>query len=95
MRGDLAYPKHVHSSHGDYPIASEHLAVNAEMLSSFATQFIDKQWKSSKKLIQNLLNKTKYVTNYRNLQFYVNHGFIVTKIHLGSNLGSIIARQKE
>jgi len=49
------------------------------MLSPFATQFINKEWKSSKKLIPNLLNKNKYV--YRNLQFYLNYGLILTKIH--------------
>jgi len=51
------------------------------MLSPFASQFIDKEWKFSKKLIPNLHNKNKYVTHYRNLQFYLNHGLIVTKNH--------------
>ena len=78
---DLTYPDHLHPLHTDYPLAPEHLTVDAEMLSPFASQFADKDWKSSKKLIPNLLNKTKYVTYYRNLQFYVNHGLIVTKIH--------------
>jgi len=78
---DLIYPDHMHPLHSDYPLAPEHLTVNVEMLSPFATQFIDKEWKSSKKLIRNLHNKNKYVTHYRNLQFYLNHGLIVTKIH--------------
>ena len=33
------------------------------------------------KLVPNLSNKTNYVTHYRNLQFYVKHGLIVTKTH--------------
>jgi len=67
--------------HSDYPLAPEHLTVNIEMLSLFATQFIDKGWKSSKTLIPTLHNKNKNVTHYRNLQFYLNHGLIVTIIH--------------
>jgi len=78
---NLIYPDHLHPLHSDYPLAPEHLTVNVEMLSPFATQFIDKEWKFSKKLIANLHNKNKYVTHYRNLQFYLNHGLIVTKIH--------------
>jgi len=78
---DLIYPDHLHPLHIDYPLAPEHLTVNFEMLSFFATQFIDREWKSSKKLIPNLHNTNKYVTHYRNLQFYLNHGLIVTKIH--------------
>jgi len=78
---NISYPEHLHPLHSDYPLAPEHLTVDAEMLSPFASQFADKNWKSSKKLIPNLLDKTKYVTYYRNLQFYVNHGLIVTKIH--------------
>ena len=68
---DLTYPDHFHSLHTDYPLAPKHLTVDAEMLSPFASQFADKTWISSKKLIPNLLNKTKCVTYYRNLQFYV------------------------
>jgi len=56
---DLIYPEHLHPLHSDYPLAPEHLTVNVEMLSPFATQFINKEWKSSKKLIPNLLNKNK------------------------------------
>jgi len=78
---DLIYTDHLHQLHSDYPLAPEHLTVNAEMLSPLARQFMDNEWKSSKKLILNLLNKNKYVTHYRNLQFYLNHGLIVTKIH--------------
>jgi len=64
---DLIYPDYLHPMHSDYPLAPEHLTVNVEMLWSFATQFIDKEWKSSKKLIPNLHNKNKYVTHYTNL----------------------------
>jgi len=78
---DLICPDHLHQLHSVYPLAPDHLTVNAEMLSPFVSQFINKEWKSSKKLIPNLLNKNKYVTHYRNLQFYLNYGIIVSKMY--------------
>jgi len=39
---DLIYPEQ------DYPLAPANLTVNFEMLSPFAAQFIDREWKSSK-----------------------------------------------
>jgi len=78
---DLEYPTTLHDNHSDYPLAPEHLTVASEMLSPFVQNLIRPGWKPTKKLIPNLYNKTKYVTHYRNLQFYINHGLIVTKIH--------------
>jgi len=78
---DLEYPDHLHQSHSDYPLAPEHLTVDADMLSPFTKQCISENWKSSKKLVPNLLNKSHYVAHYRNLQFYVDHGLLLTKIH--------------
>jgi len=78
---DLEYPDHLHSLHSDYPLAPEHVTVDADMLSPFAKQYIGERWKPSKKLIPNLSDKTNYVSHYRNLQFYVNHGLVLKKIH--------------
>ena len=35
------------------------------------------------KLIQSLLPKKNYVLHYRNLQYYIKHGFVVDEIHIG------------
>jgi len=80
---DLTYPTHLHNSHNDYPMAPEHLTVTRDMLSQFAESLLDpsRPWKPTKKLVPNLLDKTKYVTHYRNLQLYVRHGLVVTKVH--------------
>ena len=78
---DLTYPPNLHDAHSDYPMAPEHLTVASEMLSPFATSIKDSHWKPTQKLVPNLLDKTKYVTHYRNLQLYVKHGLIVTKLH--------------
>ena len=80
---DLTYPSHLHDMHSDYPMAPEHLTVTKDMLSPYAKELCDAQrpWTPTEKLIPNLMNKTNYVTHYRNLQFYVKHGLVVTKIH--------------
>lgn len=80
---DLQYPDHLHDLHNDYPMAAEHLTISREMLSPFATSLLDprRPWKPSKKLTPNLMDKTKYVTHYRNLQLYTKHGLVISKIH--------------
>jgi len=80
---DLAYPSHLHDTHSDYPLAPEHMLVTKDMLSPYALQLLDdaRSWVPTEKLIPNLMNKTKYVVHYRNLQFYVKHNLVVTKIH--------------
>jgi len=79
---DREYPDRLHDTHNDYPMAPEHLEVSRDMLSPFALNLIDprRPWVPTKKLIPNLMNKTKYVTHYMNLQLYTRHGLKVTKI---------------
>ena len=78
---DLMYPESLHQLHNDYPMAPEHLTVDRAMLSEYALGMIDKNWKPTQKLVPNLQDKTKYVCHYRNLQFYLRHGLILSKIH--------------
>jgi len=81
VKCDLKYPEKLRELHSDYPISPEHLTVSPDMLSDFCSELQDKNWIPSQKLIPNSLDKTKYVCHYRNLQFYIKHGLIVTKIH--------------
>jgi hypothetical protein len=62
-------------------MAPEHMIVAEDLLSPYALSFGSQRPKPTEKLILNLLDKTKYVVHYRNLQFYVQHGLIITKIH--------------
>ena len=80
---DLNYPPTLHDSHNHYPLAPEHMIVTYDMLSPYAKslQDPDRPWIPAKKLIPNVMDKSKYVCHYRNLQRYVKYGLIVTKIH--------------
>jgi len=78
---DLTYPKSLHHLHNDYPMAQEHFTVSPDMLSDICNEIKVPNWKPTKKLVPNLYDKTNYACHYRNLQIYVKHGLIVTKIY--------------
>jgi len=80
---DLSYPAHLRDMHNDYPMAPEHLTVTRDMLSPFALRLLDpaRLWIPIEKLVPNLLDKTKYVAHYRNLQVHTRHGLVIKKIH--------------
>ena len=81
---DLEYPKTLHDSHNDYPLAAEKIKVNKEMLSEYC-EVIRQKYNISigqvHKLIPTLSNKEKYVLHYRNLQLYLDLGLRLTKVH--------------
>ena len=81
---DLEYPEELHDAYNSYPLAPEHLAITEDMLSPYCKQIKEKYHMSAgevKKLIPNLMDKTKYVLHYRNLQLYIDLGLKIKKIH--------------
>ena len=81
---DFEYPDELHELHSNYPVAPKKLAVSSDMLSKYCKQIADKyeiKVGNVKKLIPNLVNKTKYVLHYKNLQLYLSLGMKLTKIH--------------
>jgi len=77
---DLEYPAHLHDDHSDYLSAPELSKSHRKCSVRLRRICWDKGGDLWKKLIPNLRSKTHYVTHYRNLQFYIKHGLIVTKI---------------
>jgi len=51
------------------------------MLSNFCHEIKAENWKPMQKLVPNHLDKTSHVCHYRNLQFYIKHGLVFSKIH--------------
>ena len=84
---DIYYPEHLHDQHADYPLAPEKMKISYDQLSPHAkilcNKFGLKKSTNSEKLMCTFLTKYNYVLHYKLLQFYVNHGLQVLKIHRG------------
>ena len=79
---DLEYPAELHESHNDYPLAPERLKVKKEWLSGYQVNPLeDDNILNTVNLVPNLMDKTKYVLHYRNLQLYLSLGMKLKKIH--------------
>lgn len=83
----LDYPAHLHDYHNDLLLAPEKLSIKVEDLSPYCRNLFGRLHKQktsgeiSKKLVPTLRKKEKYVVHYRNLQFYLNQGMVLDKIH--------------
>jgi len=80
---DLLYPDHLHDLHSDYPLAAEKMTPTDDILSDYQKEMKVKLGlkNTTQKLIPNLYPKTKYTVHFKNLQYYVNKGMVITKIH--------------
>ena len=81
---DVKYPRELHDSHSDYPLAPEKLTVDPTMYSPFMKEHY-KQYTNSgtttTKLSPNLYNKTIYIIQVDNLALYLRLGLKVTRIN--------------
>ena len=80
---DLAYPHELHPAHNDYPLAPEKLTTTKDQMSPYQQKLIDELGVSisCEKLVPNLMDKSRYVVHYRNLQLYLSLGMKITKVH--------------
>ena len=81
---DLSYPKCLHREHNAMPLAPENIVITRDMLSDVTIEMgkkFNSKFLPQKKLCPNLMDKKKYVLYFVNLQFYINHGMVLRKIH--------------
>ena len=81
---DLSYPQMLHKTHDDFPLAPESMKIDQQMLSAYQTNMGDEmgvKYGQEAKLCLTLKDKKKYVCHFRNLQFYLNNGLVLKKIH--------------
>ena len=86
MECDLEYPAEIHEEHNDYPLAPERLVLHEEMIGETQARIvkcynIPRSAMTQTKLVPNLMDKSKYVVHYLNLQFYLEHGMRLKKVH--------------
>ena len=81
---DLKYPASLHRQHNDYPLAPEKMKVSKEQMSPYQQRLINELGITSfetEKLVPNLMDKSRYVRHYRNLQLYLSLGLRIVKVH--------------
>ena len=82
---DIEIPKELHDKFKDYPLASEIKSIPENMPSNYQHYLNEnlniKYSEKDKKLILDLLPKKNYKISYMNLEYYMNLGVKITKIH--------------
>ena len=82
---DIDYPTILHEGHNACPLAPERMAIESTMLSetqvSIRRNYSMSRSSGTSKLVPNLLSKQRYCVHYLNLQFYLQHGMKISKIH--------------
>ena len=80
---DIDYPDELHDLHSDYPLAVDKLCITKDMLSPYATDFLENhsfKYSNQTRLTSNLFAKHNYVVHIKNLQFYLEHGLKLIRI---------------
>ena len=88
MEVDLHYPKQLHKSHENFPLAIEKKQITFDMLSPMQQKQLiemkgEKRAKSykSEKLVATLGDKKKYIVHFKTLKLYLELGLKLAKVH--------------
>jgi len=84
---DLEYPDKLHETHSSFPLAAHQMEITNEHLSPYAHDLLislkKKKKYSAKKLTSTFLPRKNYVCHALNLQYYLEQGMKLVKIHRG------------
>ena len=88
---DLSYPSNLHLDHSSYPLAPEHMTIEEDDLSPYSVLCLDAitgrtkgtHLHKAKKLASSFKTRKNYLCHEQCLQFYVQQGLKVLKIHRG------------
>ena len=77
------YPHELHDLHKDYPLVSECLQIEENLLSDYQRHLLQDRGfsKSPPKFIPSLRSKTNYTIHYWNLNLYFELGLRLTNVH--------------
>jgi hypothetical protein len=78
---DLTYPDEIKEMTRYYPFCPEKLEVPDEWLSKWQREHKPPKYKSGEKLVCTQFDKYNYIIDGRMLDWYLDHGMILTKIH--------------
>ena len=82
---DLEYPDNLHTTHADFPLAPEKVAVQKTWLSDYQRELLIQcdvvRSTKSTKLLQTFFNKKRYTLHYQTLKLYVKLGMVVQKMY--------------
>ena len=82
---DLHYPKELHDTHNNYPLAVEQKEIMKNELSPYQLNQLEthneRHSERIAKLVPNFYDKERYVCHIKNLKYYIEKGLVVKKIH--------------
>ena len=87
---DLEYPRELHETTADFPLAPESGFIEEDMFSPFMKSFYEdlctargckKKFHSCRKLLMTQYTKEKYVCHYSILKFYLGMGMKLVRVH--------------
>ena len=82
---DLLYPKKIHKSHSNFPLAPENVNITYQDLSPFTKEVLHTVEQKSKyqdrKLVATFKDREHYVLHFKNLKLYLELGMKLVKVH--------------